>query len=86
MLFLLKSVFSTNRTQIKNLRSGCRKSPALGCFLLSSFGFYASVFGALPPFPTSFLVPKKEAKKASAAAPLTVVLLKAVVFRQSDAD
>ena len=56
---------------------------AVFCFLL--FGFYAGVFGALPPFPTSFLVPKKEVKKASAASPLTIVLLKAVVFRQSAA-
>ena len=55
--------------------------PAVFYFFI--FNFYVGVFGALPPFPTSFLVPKKEAKKASAASPLTVLLLKTVVFRQA---
>ena len=50
----------------------------LTCFLV--FDFYVGLFGALPPFPTSFLVPKKEAKKASAAAPLSVFCLKLGFF------
>ena len=43
-------------------------------FLLCCFGLLCGVFGALPPFPTSFLDPKKEAKKEYAAAPLLFFL------------
>ena len=60
--------------------SVCRKSPWHGCFLLCFFDFCVGVFGALPPFPTSFLEPKKEAKKESAALPHSVFLLNAVFF------
>ena len=48
------------------------------CFVL--FSFYVGVFGASPPFPTSFLDPKKEAKKEYAAAPLAVFLFFALFF------
>ena len=41
-----------------------------GSCCLFAFDFYVGVIGALPPFPTSFLDPKKEAKKESAALPL----------------
>ena len=60
------------------------KKSGVCCFLLSFFDFYLGVFGALPPFPTSFLDPKKEAKKEVAASPHSV-FLKSVVFRQSAA-
>ena len=55
--------------------SVCRKSPTLGCYLLFYFRFLCGVFGALPPSPTSFLDPKKEAKKEYAAVPLAVFAL-----------
>ena len=51
-------------------------------FFFFIFNFYVGVFGALPPFPTSFLDPKKEAKKESAAAPLAVFRLKPWIFNK----
>ena len=51
---------------------GSGSGSELGCFLLFVFGFFAGVFGALPPFPTSFLQCKKEAKKTYTASPFFV--------------
>ena len=52
--FLLKAVFFYKLWRILSLAF---------FLLLSFFGFYVGVFGALPPFPTSFLVTQKGSEK-----------------------